>query len=78
MIDEHRLIVSNRWLQAAIEGNHRLVVSPSLEQSPKPEGRGSDIYLCGECGTVLARRPRGAPLGHAVLHCPTCGSLNES
>jgi hypothetical protein len=78
MMGEHRVIVSDRWLQAAIDGGRQLVVSPSVEHSPKPEGQGSDIYLCGECEAVLTRRPRGVPLGHSILHCPTCGSLNEA
>jgi hypothetical protein len=48
MMGEHRIIVSDRWLQAAIEGHRQLVVSPSVEHSRTPDGRGWDIYLCGE------------------------------
>ena len=77
-MDEHRDIVSEQWLKAVSEGKRHIVVSPSVEHSSQPNGQGSDIYLCGECGAILTRRPHGVPLGRAVIYCPTCRSLNES
>lgn len=39
------------------------------EFSPYPPERGSDVYLCGTCGIILARRPAGMALTASLLSC---------
>ena len=71
-----RPAVSPAWL-TAIKEHEPLVRHLIVEQSPRPARTGTDLYLCGECGIALARRPAGASLGHALIHCPNCMTLNE-
>jgi ferredoxin-NADP reductase len=49
-----------------------------LESSPYPPGRGSDVYLCGTCGVILAIRLAGAALGSTAIHCQNCGTCNHA
>jgi DNA-directed RNA polymerase subunit RPC12/RpoP len=43
------------------------------EEHPTP----NDIYLCGECGTILDRDRSGPNIEHGDLRCPNCGALND-
>ena len=72
-----RQVVSDDWYQAHIKERHPLVVTLIVEPAGYRDEPCQEFYLCGECRSLLARRPTGAPLGQARLHCPTCGSLNE-
>ena len=69
--------VSPGWL-TAMDNRHVLIRRLVVESSRHPEGSDSTIYLCGECGIVLARRARGTMLEHSLIHCPNCMTLNES
>lgn len=41
------------------------------------EGEGNIDFLCGNCGTTLARRIWKLSCNNIVVQCPTCGSYNE-
>jgi len=61
----------------ASAGNRRV-----LERNVAPVLRGderSDEYVCGECGTVLAREIGRslAKYKDIVMRCPRCGQYNE-
>jgi hypothetical protein len=48
-----------------------------LEYSPYPPGRGSDVFLCGTCGMILALRPSGTALRDRALICGNCGAYHQ-
>ena len=41
------------------------------------EGEGNVDFLCGNCGTTLARRIWKLSCNNIVVQCPTCGSYSE-
>jgi hypothetical protein len=55
----------------------RLVVHMVVEYSPKPDGVGSDLHLCGVCGVGLVHHPHGEALGSSLIQCPNCHTLNQ-
>jgi hypothetical protein len=48
-----------------------------VEYSPKPDGVGSDLHLCGVCGVGLVHHPHGEALGSSLIQCPNCHTLNQ-
>ena len=75
-ITGYRPTVSNDWMKAA-RTRHPFMSHLSVEHTSGADRIRSDLYLCGECRMILARRPQGVPIGHSVVHCPICGTLNE-
>lgn len=65
------------WQGAGIQAS-RFVVRLTMEYSPKPDGVGSDLYLCGDCGIGLVCHPHGTLLKLSYIRCPNCLTLNES
>lgn len=57
----------------ALFGSHAPTVTMVLEHSPLPRPAGSDVSLCGECGTLLEREIHGAG---TIITCSTCGTPN--
>lgn len=49
----------------------------AVEYSPQQRSPGTDLYLCGARGFILAQRTRGMSLGYGHCLCPNCGTLNE-
>jgi len=53
---------------------------PSLRFCPEPNrlflsAPGGHEYVCGQCGAVLARGPKGMTIPGAV-RCPSCSAWN--
>lgn len=52
-------------------------ISLVLEFSRYPPGRGSDVYLCGTCGVMLALRLAEGALGVSTISCQNCATCNH-
>ena len=57
---------------------HARVVHWIVEYSSKPDGVGSDLYLCGACRIGMLHRPHGASLGVSRIWCSNCQTFNEA
>jgi rubrerythrin len=40
-------------------------------------GDGTEVWVCGSCGIVLADLPPNLSIANIVLKCPNCGSYSE-
>ena len=62
----------------AIREASSIPVLPFSERGPQAgPPPTTDIYLCGECGIVLAQDLPLSVLGHSTVRCPSCGAINE-
>ncbi len=54
----------------------RAVMAPA--QAPIFKGGdGTEVWVCGSCGIVLADLPPNLSIANIVLKCPNCGSYSE-
>jgi predicted RNA-binding Zn-ribbon protein involved in translation (DUF1610 family) len=58
-----------------VEGKKRVMVTQST--GPAITGGGSDTYVCGSCGTTLAKSVERGQVHDTVIQCHECGNYNE-
>ena len=57
------------------EGKKKVVVGQST--GPALTGGGNDSYVCGSCGTTLAKDVDRGKVRDTVIQCHECGNHNE-
>jgi rubrerythrin len=77
-LDQEGLIMTEHRMRVIREVRPALQFIAYAEQRATGVMRTLDVYLCGECGTILARHLPPDALRGVAFRCPTCHALNES